>query len=208
MLCLSASGCQGVYNATLEHVFGYEKRDLLQKSVQAVKKDQVKAEEHFQDAITELRQVYNYNGGDLEKMYEKIKKAYEDSKDRADTVHKRVDNMDRIANSMFSEWSKEIKQYQNRAFAEDSRRKLDATKERYASLIKSARSSEDAMKPVLTRLHDHELYLKHNLNAASLGALQGEAAGIQSDVEELTNKMNDSIREADAFIQLLNGQKK
>jgi len=202
-VCLLTTGCQRFYNSALENVLGFEKRELLQKSVQSVKTDQVKAQEEFQDAMTELKKLYGFDGGNLEKMYNKFKGAYEDSSEQAGKVNERVDNMNRIAKSMFSEWSGEIRQYESKEFAADSQRKLDLTRERYEVLIKSARESEAAMKPILKKLNDHVLYLKHNLNAASVGTIQGETKSIQTDVEELTRRMNESIREADNFIQLL-----
>jgi two-component sensor histidine kinase len=203
MLCFITLGCQGLYNNALEKVFGFEKRELLQKAVESVKKDQVEAQKEFQDAMTELKNLYGFEGGQLEKMYNKFKDRYEDSKEQADVVHDRVKNMDRIAKSMFSEWNKEIKEFTNAEFARDSRSKLEATKERYELLYKSARTSEDAMEPILRKLNDHVLYLKHNLNAASLGALQGETKSIQADVEELMKRMEESIREANNFIPML-----
>jgi hypothetical protein len=201
--CIFLCGCQGLYNKTLENVFGFEKRELLQKAVESVKGDQVEAQKEFQDAMSELQSLYGFKGGKLEKMYNKFKDSYEDSKEQAEAVHERVDNMDRIANSMFKEWSKEIRQFSSKEFAADSRRKLDSTKERYQQLIESARKSEAAMEPILKKLHDHVLYLKHNLNAASLGALQGETKSIQVDVQELNRRMDESIREANSFISIL-----
>lgn len=200
---LLLSGCQGLYNSALENVFGFEKRELLEKSVQSVKGDQVKAQEEFQDALTELKKLYGFEGGNLEKMYDRFKGEYEDSAEQAEKVRERIGNMERIAKSMFSEWSDEIKDYENKEFARDSRAKLENTKERYGVLIRSARESEAAMQPILRKLNDHVLYLKHNLNAASVGALEGEAADIQADVEELTKRMDHSIREADSFVRML-----
>lgn len=201
--CFVFFGCQGLYNKTLENVFGFEKRELLQKAVESVKGDQVETQKEFQDAMSELQSIYGFKGGKLEKMYNRFKDAYEDSQKQANVLHDRIQNMDRIANSMFKEWSDEIRQYSSKTFAADSRKKLDATQKRYRELIESARRSEAAMEPILKKLHDHALYLKHNLNAASLGALKGETQSIQTDIQELNRRMDESIREANSFITVL-----
>lgn len=201
--CFLLVGCQNIYNKTMENVFGYEKRELLQKAVESVKTDQIQAQEQFQDAMTELKSLYGFDGGQLEKMYNKFKDEYDDCKDNAKSVNDRVNNMDRIAKSMFSEWSKEIKRYTNKEFAKDSQEKLTLTKRKYDGLVKAARKSEEAMEPILRKMNDHVLYLKHNLNAAAFGSLQGETNKIQSDVSELTKRMGESIQEANSFIQLL-----
>jgi hypothetical protein len=59
------------------------------------------------------------------------------------------------------------------------------------------------MPPVLDKLRDHTLYLKHNLNAEALGALRGKAEVIQSDIQALLDRMNRAIAEADAFVKTM-----
>lgn len=202
-LVIISSGCQTLYNTTLEKVFGMEKRQIFKKSVEEVNAEQKKAQESFKDSITKLKELYGFKGGQLEAVYNKLKSSYENSQAEANKVHERIQNMDGVARSMFSEWEKEIKTYSNPAFAEDSRRQLSDTKARYAQLIKTVRESESSMQPVLKQLSDHVLYLKHNLNASSIGTLKGESASIQAEIENLIKRMNGSIQEADAFIQSL-----
>lgn len=202
-LSVFSSGCQTLYNATLEKVFGMEKRQIFKKSVEDVNAEQKKAQESFKDSITKLKELYNFKGGQLEAVYNKLKSSYENSQAQANKVHERIQNMDGVAKSMFSEWDKEIRTYSNQTFAENSRRQLNDTKTRYSQLIKSVRESESSMQPVLKQLSDHVLYLKHNLNASSIGTLKGESASIQTEIESLIKRMNGSIQEADAFIQTL-----
>ncbi|MBP7944552.1 MAG: DUF2959 family protein, partial [Verrucomicrobia bacterium] len=122
---------------------------------------------------------------------------------QAKEVRKRIENMEGIAKSMFSEWEKELGQFSNPTFAENSRRQLQETKDRFGQLSRSVHASEESMKPVLTQLNDHVLYLKHNLNAAAIGSLKGEASAIQGQIEELIARINASIAEADSFIKTL-----
>ena len=197
------SGCQTVYNSTMENVFGYEKRELLKKSVTALRQDQQQAQAEFKDAMTRLKELYAFQGGGLEKSYNQVRSAYDRCEAEAKDVHRRVENMEGIAHAMFAEWGKEIKQYTNPALAENSRRQLQETKERYAQLSTSVRASEASMKSVLAQLKDQVLVLKHNLNAAAIGSLKGEAAGIQSQLEALIASINSSIAEADTFIESL-----
>lgn len=203
LLVALTSGCQTLYNTTLEKVFGMEKRQIFKKSVEDVSASQKKAQETFKDSITRLKELYNFNGGNLEVVYNRLKASHDDSQNQANKVHERIQNMDGVAKSMFSEWDKEIKTFSNPAFAENSRRQWTETKAKYALLNKSVKESEANMKPVLKQLNDHVLYLKHNLNASSLGALKGESSSIQNEIEGLIQRMNGSIKEADAFIQTL-----
>jgi uncharacterized membrane protein YqgA involved in biofilm formation len=47
------------------------------------------------------------------------------------------------------------------------------------------------------------LYLKHNLNAAAIGALKGEGVKIETDISRLIADMNKSIAESESFIKTL-----
>jgi len=62
--------------------------------------------------------------------------------------------------------------------------------------------------PVLTAFRDQVLFLKHNLNARALAALQNELDAIQTDVASLIREMEASIAEANAFIDAMNRDSK
>ena len=61
--------------------------------------------------------------------------------------------------------------------------------------------AEESMAPVLVKLKDHVLFLKHNLNAQAIASLKGEAVSIQTEIGKLIEDMNKSIQRADEFIK-------
>lgn len=197
------TGCRTIYNSTMENVFGYEKRELLKKSVVSLQSEQKDAQKEFKDAMTRLKELYTFNGGELENFYNKLKDSYESCDSESKAVHSRIENMENIADSMFNEWEKEIQQYSSPNLAASSREQLRTTKDRYAQLSRTVRAAESAMKPVLAQIKDNVLFLKHNLNAAAIGSLKNEAANIQSQIEQLLSRMNASIAESDSFIRSL-----
>ncbi len=196
------AGCETAYYATMAK-FGYEKRDLLKRAVQVARDEQKEAGKEFKDAMTRLKELYAFNGGDLERQYSRLKSDFDACDSQAHTVRKRVADMDQVANDLFAEWNQEISTMSNGSLASDSRTKLAETKSRYATVSSSLHSSEATMEPVLRQFRDHVLYLKHNLNAAAIGSLKGEATTIQNDIGRLLDQMNRSISEADAFIKTL-----
>ncbi len=204
LLCLLilGSGCQSVYYSTMEK-FGYEKRDLLKRSVTAARNDQEKAQEQFQDALTRMQEIYGSSGSDLEKAYKRLKSDHEASESRAKDVRNRIEQMDKVAVDLFKEWEQEIQQFTNPNFADDSRKKLISTQSRYNQLSSTLQQAEASMLPVLRSLGEHTLYLKHNLNAASIQSLRGEANNIELQIRELVQELQSSIAEADAFIRTL-----
>ena len=74
------------------------------------------------------------------------------------------------------------------------------TRESYTVMIQKMRAAEASMYPVLDLFRDQVLFLKHNLNARAIAALDTEAGAIASEVKKLVAEMEASIAEADAFI--------
>jgi hypothetical protein len=181
--------------------FGVYKRDLLKERVQDARNEQDKATEQFKDALTRLRELYGSPGGDLEKMYDRLKSDFDHSESRATAVKERIGKVESVANDLFKEWEEEITEMQSGKLAADSREKLRSTREKYESLHTAMKRAEASMEPVLAQFRDQVLYLKHNLNAQAIGALKGETLDIEKEIQQLIQDMNKSIQEADSFIQ-------
>ena len=60
--------------------------------------------------------------------------------------------------------------------------------------------AEQSLNPVLHKLQDRVLYLKHNLNAAALAGLDTKLPELERDVSHLVEEMQASITEADRFM--------
>jgi hypothetical protein len=195
-------GCRTASYWAWEKV-GVYKRDLLKKDVVAARDDQKAASEQFKSAMTRLKELTGFQGGNLEKTYNSLNRDYERSVERADAVHKRVKDVETVAGDLFNEWEKENKEISSADLREKSRQQLRETRRRYDDLHAALKRAEQSMDPVLSRLHDQVLFLKHNLNAAAIGSLTGESANIQAEIGKLLDDMNASIAEADKFISTL-----
>jgi hypothetical protein len=202
VMTLLLTGCSSVYYKAYE-MAGVEKRDLLKKRVAAARDEQKEAGEEFKDALTRLKEISGFQGGELEKAYHKLKGEYEDCSSRSGAVRKRIKEVESVAADLFAEWQKEIGQIRTPSLQQSSRDQLAATKERYQSLHLALKNAEQSMAPVLTQFHDYVLYLKHNLNAQAIASLKGEAANIQNEISRLIEQMNHSIAKADDFIKAM-----
>jgi len=201
-VCLAGAGCRSTYYAMWEGL-GKEKRDLLKDQVEEAKEDQQQASEQFKDALTRLKELYGVDGGDLERAYNKLSGDYDKCDARAAQVQDRIERMETIAADLFREWEEEIETYSSANLKAGSQERLTETKVKYRALAAAMKKAESGMAPVLVQLKDQVLYLKHNLNAQAIGALRGEVVDIEKEIASLIQDMNQSIAEADAFIQTL-----
>lgn len=196
------TGCASTKYAVLEK-FGIPKRELLKKYVVAARDEQQDTGKQFQDALTKLKAVYGFDGGKLEAAYSDLKSEYDQASTQATAVKKRIRDVESVSDALFSEWEQEIAQITTPALASDSRIKLADTRSRYESMHVALVRAEQGMDPVLAKLKDNVLYLKHNLNAQAITSLKGEATSIQADLSRLIDEMNASIQKANEFIKAL-----
>ena len=200
ILLIELTGCSSVYYAAYEKV-GVYKRDLLKKRVIAARDDQQTAQKEFKDALTRLKEITRFDGGEAERAYTQLKNQYDDCVAQADTVHQRIRAVESVAGDLFAEWDQENGQISTPSLRDASRQQLTTTKQKYAELHTALISAEQTMTPVLRQFNDYVLYLKHNLNAQAIASLKGEAASIQTEIGRLIEQMNQSITRADEFVK-------
>lgn len=201
VLLSALCACSSLWDATKEHVFGVEKRSLLVSRVTGAKKAQEETQEVFKDALEEFGSVVRYDGGDLEKEYRRMDAAYGRCAAKAETLHDRIDDVERVSKGLFKEWAKENKEYGNEDYRKRSEEQLAATKKSCKEMVDAMRRAEAKVAPVLAVFRDQVLFLKHNLNAAALNSLAGEKAKVEADVASLIEEMNRAIAESEAFIE-------
>jgi len=195
-------GCQKAYYASMEKI-GYDKREILADRVENARESQEDAKEQFANALERYKSVVDFDGGKLEEKYNILNDEYETSESMAEDVRDRIESVEDVAGALFEEWAEEITQYSSSKLRRSSQKQLTATKARYKTLLRAMKKASSKMDPVLAAFKDQVLYLKHNLNAKAIAALEGELTTIRSDVAALIKEMEKSIAEADAFIKTL-----
>jgi hypothetical protein len=199
---LGLSACDTVYMATMDKI-GYAKRDILSSRVKSARDAQEDAKKDIQSTLEKFGNVVSYQGGDLEATYKKLSSELESSEDSAETVRKRIRDVESVADALFSEWETELGHYSSADLRRKSEAKLSLTKTRYKDMLGAMNRAEQRIDPVLKPLRDQVLYLKHNLNARALAAMKGELVKVDAQVDRLVREMNRSIAEADKFIQAM-----
>lgn len=196
---LLLGACSSTYYRTLEK-FGIEKRDILTDRVEDARDAQVDAKEQFATALEQYRSVIKFDGGDLESTYDKLNREFERSEDQANEVAERIDAIETVAEDLFEEWEKEIGEYTDQGLRRQSQALLADTRTDYRQMLRAMRRAESTMAPVLALFRDQVLFLRHNLNARAIGALETELDNIEDATQSLIDEMERSIAEAGRFI--------
>lgn len=198
-ILLLTTGCESAYYGAMERL-GIPKRDILVDRITEAQEAQQEGQAQFVDALEQFRSVVNFDGGELQQVYDQLNTEFEASEGAAERIRTRIDEVESVAEALFDEWENELDEYSNASLRRDSEQQLRATRTRYTRLIEAMHRAEATLDPVLDGLRDNVLYLKHNLNARAVTSLSGELDTINTDVERLINAMQAAIAESERFI--------
>lgn len=193
------TACESAYYGTMEQL-GVHKRDILVDRIGEAQSAQQEGQEQFRDALAQFRSVVNFDGGELQQVYDRLNAEFEDTEDAAELIRDRIKAVESVAAALFDEWQDELDLYTNQSLRRDSEQQLRDTRARYTRLIAAMQGAEATLDPVLNNLRDNVLYLKHNLNARAVASLRGELDTINTDVDRLIDAMEVAIAESDRFI--------
>jgi len=200
LVLLLLAGCSSAYYGAMEKA-GFAKRDILVSRVEKARSAQAEAKREFTDALTAFLAVTRVDGGELKRKYNELNDRYKASEAAAKEVRERIAAIEEVAEALFTEWGNELGLYSNPELRARSQEQLATTRTRYTALLATMRRSAAGMDPVLATYRDHVLFLKHNLNAQAVRSLDTTSRTLQQDVSKLIAGMEQSIREADAFIK-------
>ena len=101
------SACASVKYSAFEKI-GIHKRDLLVDNVEDTRDAQKEAQEQFKDALEKFGSVVTIEETGLKKAYNRLSDEYEDSVDAAEDVSDNINDVQEVAEDLFTEWKKEI----------------------------------------------------------------------------------------------------
>lgn len=205
VLLLSLNGCSTMYYGAMEKM-GVHKRDIMMDRVKEARNTQQETKQQFLTAMEQFKSLVDFQGGDLEKEYNKLNATLQRSERAAADVRDRIRAVEDVSQALFREWRAEIKQYSSDSLRESSRRKYDDTKDKYEDLLAAMKRAEAKLEPVLVPLRDQVLFMKHNLNARAIAGLSDEVVNVQVHVDKLVRDMERAIAQADAFIAALQAE--
>lgn len=206
ILGYAAKACRKIFYGAKESI-GYQKRELVVCRVEEACNSLQATKIQFETALDKFQDFTHSGGSSLDQCYRVLKQQFELSQSKANLVHEKVQAIEEISDALFAEWTDELQQYSSRSLRAQSRQQLKTSRQHYSRLIKAMHRAESRIQPVLAAFRDQVLFLKHNLNAQAIAALQHELVEISLDISQLIQAMEYSIEEANHFVVTLVDQK-
>ncbi len=193
---------QRLYYRLAESAVGSHKRDFLIIKVEEARSGLEDTKDQFQSALEKFTALIHFDGN-LAAFYRELKREFDRCEQKAEAVRNHINTIENLAQALFEEWEWELEQYRNRTLRNKSRQKLRQTQHHCRQLIAAMHKAESKIDPVLDTFRDQVLFLKHNLNAQAVAALQNELVVVSADIAAMIKMMEHSIHQADQFIQTL-----
>lgn len=200
-------GMRQVYYKGRESLLGHHKRDIVVVYVDQACESLQDSRDEFEDALKKFKMILSLPDLSLEYRYQQLRKQYDCCRIKTDEVSNRIRLIEEVSDALFSEWEAELNLYNNRTLRSRSRQQLDKARRQYKKLITALNKAEARIHPVLGAFQDQVLFLKHNLNAQAIAALQHEFVEISVDISKLIAIMEKTISEASQFVSMLADQK-
>lgn len=195
-----------VYYSARESI-GEHKREIVVFQVEQACASLQDTRDEFENTLERFKSLVCITETGLEHKYNQLNRQYQFCRSKSDAVSTRIRAIQEVSEALFLEWESELNEYANRALRSSSKQKLKAARQNYARLIKAMQRAESKIQPVLAAFKDQVLYLKHNLNARAIAALQHEFLEISIDISQLIYAMEQTIAEASLFVSVLVDQK-
>ncbi len=200
-------GLSQLYYKSREAILGHHKRDIVVSHVGQACMALEDSKEQFEDSLQKFKTILGMPDLSLEYRYQQLNMQYQFCQSKTEEVGYRISSIEDVTNALFNEWEEELALYNNRSLRSKSRQQLEKSRRQYKRLLTALKQAEAKIQPVLTAFHDQVLFLKHNLNAQAIAALQHEFMEISVDIGKLITAMEKTINEASQFMSLLTEQK-
>lgn len=192
-----------IYYKGRESLLGHHKRDIVVVHVDQACESLQDSRDQFEDSLQKFKTLLSLPDLSLDYRYHQLKKQYEFCRLKSDEVSHRIKLIEEVSEALFSEWEAELELYSNRSLRARSRQQLSKAQRQYKKLITALTRAESRIHPVLGAFQDQVLFLKHNLNAQAIAALQHEFVEISIDISKLIAIMEKTINEASQFVSTL-----
>ena len=187
-----------------------EAQDEGVKRVEQLIKKATATVEAITDAKLQLSKtmdVYNSifldEAKDRKGIYKKLQKEMQTTEERRAAIGRHTADMDLEADALFKSWATSAATIQSPELRKQSDERLAKTKARYAEIHASGQKAGEIYAPLMKALQDQVTYLGHDLNPEALASLRGEATKLNTQAQQLSKSVDDTIAVANTNIAAL-----
>ncbi len=200
LLLLLLGSCQSIYYSTMSR-FGVDKRDILVDRTEKAGESMAELEARIGEMARAYRDTLLVESGDLRELHAHFSRSYDRAEDAAEDFHERIADIQSIAETMFEQWKRETDEIMDTELRRQSLDNFGTAQTSYTRLVRTMRNAETALDPLLTRFHDHVVFLKLNLHRTALVSLSENQDALFAEAAGLGKLLGSAIKETRGFAE-------
>ena len=146
--------------------------------------------------LTGYNSIINGEAKDNQKAYKKLVGDLKSTEKKISGSKKQVAALGKEADKFFKAWEQDLASISSESLREKSAGRMEAAKNRYASLGETLTAAGQEFAPVIQDLNDQILFLGRDLSPEAIADLEDEAAALNQQAEAAIAKVKQMLDEA------------
>ena len=160
------------------------------------------SKERLQAAVDELQAMVSSNfKDDAMTAYARLVVVIDRAEKHADQLRSSVEPMKEAAGPVFDQWETDLDAFSGQRLRERSRKRLNATRARYETIVAAVDSVQSAYDAFNRNLRDHALFLSHDLNPAAMAEIQDDVTALAGDARKLQDGLDDCLMATRVYVE-------
>jgi hypothetical protein len=193
----SLGGCRSDFSPTFE-AFSQNKLAVLARNTESVRDSQKAASEQITKTVERIKQEA-WTGANPMDAYDMARRAESSCETRVRAAQERLKLVEASADLFFSQWRREIREYEDSALKASSRDNLARMEKSFNDALAQMHKADDGTQPALAAIQDQVLFLKHHRNFPEVPERPPNSADPTPPAERLVELTEAASRAADDF---------
>jgi hypothetical protein len=179
--------------------FTRNKMEVLVRQVVSARDAHTLATEQIVATLKGVRR-HAWTGADPQHAYDLVRRQLATCESRYHTAQQRRKLVESRAADYFSQWGRELEDYDDDTLRDEGRRNLNDFKDRLKVVTRQMKDNEEEMDKVIGVVQDQMLFIKHHRTTPALPPRPGPEVEPVVQAETLVNMTSLGVLRADDFI--------
>jgi hypothetical protein len=196
---LGLGGCVTDKDPARFDAFTHNKMAVLARNIESARDAHVLAGEQIVEAVRKIKAEAS-TGARPQEAYDLTRRQLARCESRRHSADRRLKLARNSANEHFSQWGRELEDYDDKTLREASRRSLNDYKARFRVVAEQMDQAGNEMERVVAAIQDQMLFVKHHRNTAALPPRPQPEVDLEALAEPMMNQIGLVVLRADEFV--------
>ena len=181
----------------------FRQTDKLIKRIENTEKSIKETRKQVGKTHDAYKKMMRKKGNDQRSEYKKLIKELDRCEKKTDYIRKRIDDMTKVADAFFEEWSEGIDDIRGDDLRHRGQQRLDDARGRQDEITEAGQRAKTEYELFIASLRDQVAYLEYNLNSDAADSLEADAEDVSRQVSALYEEIDEITKLTNTYIRTL-----